>query len=309
VHVPAASQDARLVALVDHGALEATLLAIVRNAGEARPVGAEVSLQVERRFVQTPLIEAHGEVAAGDWVVIRCCDNGPGIDEAALSHIFEPEFSSKGKHIETGLGLPVALARMRRMLGHLSIAPHHAGGTEVSLWLPLAPSDALARSDAARAETTGQRTTPSTGIRATSTTPSDPIPLSASSAHVLLIDDDLLVLRTADRLLQRAGFRVTTAASGFAARELLAQASLGIEVILTDVVMPGMSGPQLVAERRAVGDRRPVVYMSGYTGDALPMPQLPEAGAILVSKPFSSRTLVAAIARALAEAAAERPTG
>jgi len=118
-----------------------------------------------------------------------------------------------------------------------------------------------------------------------------------------------LVLRTADRLLQRAGFRVTTAANGFAARELLAQDALGIEVMVSDVVMPGMSGPQLVAERRAVGDLRPVVYMSGYTGDALPMPHLPETGAILVTKPFSSATLVAAIVRALTEAAGARPLG
>lgn len=309
VHASAVSSDAPLVALVDHDTLEAILLAVIRNAGEARPVGAEVTLHADRIVVHTPLVEAHGEVAVGDWLVIRCVDNGPGIDDAALAHIFEPEFSSKGTRIETGLGLPVALARMQRMLGHLSIARHQSGGTEVSLWLPLMQSDAFTHIEGYRGDAARRRTTPPTGSRSAASTPGDSMPALAVSAHVLLIDDDQLVLRTADRLLQRAGLRVTTATSAFAARELLARESLGIEVIVTDVVMPGMSGPQLVAERRAAGDRRPVVYMSGYTGDAIPMVQLPEAGAILVSKPFTSRTLVGAIARALAEAAGTRSPG
>ncbi len=298
-----ASADAPVRTLVDHNALEAILLAVIRNAGEASPAGAEVVLHLEQTVVDTPLVEAHGEVALGEWAVIRCRDNGPGIDDATLTRIFEPEFSRKGTHVETGLGLPVALARMQRMLGHLSVARAPAGGTEVSLWLPLLHADAADHGESAIGDEVRRRTTPPAGIRVMTTPPASTSDNPAAGAHVLLIDDDQLVLRTADRLLQRAGFRVTTAANGFAARELLAQDALGIKIIVTDVVMPGMSGPQLVAERRAVGDARPVVYMSGYTGDALPLPQLPEQGAILVSKPFSSATLVSAIGQALAEGA------
>jgi two-component system cell cycle sensor histidine kinase/response regulator CckA len=107
------------------------------------------------------------------------------------------------------------------------------------------------------------------------------------------------VLRTAQRLLLRAGFRVSTAESGFDALALLSAAANDVAVIVTDVMMPGLSGPQLVAERRALGDTRPVIYISGYTGEALPAALLPEAGAVLISKPFTSSQLVGAINTAL----------
>lgn len=295
---PRAELVAPLRVIADRDSLEAILLAVARNAAEAQPSGAEVRLSVEHVVLDEPLSEAHGEVPAGAWAVIRCRDRGPGIEEATLARVFEPEFSSKkGDQIETGLGLPVALARMRGMLGHLSVVRHPEGGTEVSLWLPLSQLDAAP----APART---RTTPPEGsrvARADVPLPPDAVPNPHAGRHVLLIDDDQLVLRTTDRLLQRAGFRVTTAASGFAARELLAQSALGIDLIVTDVVMPGMSGPQLIAERRALGDLRPVVFMSGYTGDAMPLPDALDAQGILVSKPFTSATLVAAIGRAFSE--------
>ena len=300
VHVHTSGSAEPLRVLVDGDVFDATLLSLVRNAAEATPAAVMVSLHAERVTLAEPLVEAHGEVPAGEWAVVRCRDNGPGIADDTLARIFEPEFSHKGEHIETGLGLPVALARMQRMLGHLSVVRHDSGGTEVSLWLPLMLTGVDEHGQTPAPEVAPRRHTPVGRVEIVAQPPNAARSRDATGAHVLLIDDDQLVLRTADRLLQRAGFVVTTAPNALMARELLAQESLGIEVILTDVVMPGMSGPQLVAERRAAGDVRPVVYMSGYTGDAIPMPQLLEAGAILVSKPFTSATLVEAIERALA---------
>lgn len=303
-----------LQVLVDHEALDAILLAIVRNAAEAMPVGGTVSLLVERVVLEAPIVEAHAEVPAGEWAVLRCRDNGPGMDDETLARVFEPEFSNKGEHVEIGLGLPVALARMQRMLGHLSVARRDVGGTEVALWFPVTQVEADGSSASAGRLRSRARTTPPAGSGLVGhPTPSTPTATAASGptagAHVLLIDDDLLVLRTSERLLERAGFRVTVASSGFAARELLARDTGDIDVIVTDVVMPGMSGPQLITERRAVGDARPVVYISGYTGDAMPLSLVPEAAAILVSKPFSSATLVQAIGRAMAESAGRERSG
>jgi CheY-like chemotaxis protein len=118
--------------------------------------------------------------------------------------------------------------------------------------------------------------------------------------HLLLLDDDPLVLRTAERLLQRAGYRVTTAGSGDEAVALLDDVGLDIALIVTDVVMPGMSGPELVARRRARGDERPVVFMSGFVGDAFTEAPRLDPDAILVAKPFTTASLVEAIGRALA---------
>jgi PAS domain S-box-containing protein len=295
--------------LLDRDAFAATLLAVVRNAVEAQSSPATITLQTELVRVQQPIVEAHGEVPTGDWAVVRCRDVGPGIAEDVLVSLFEPEFSIKRAQVETGLGLPVALARMQRMLGHLSVARRPEGGTEVSLWLPVSRV-ALVERGASATDVSERRQTPAAPAlpepMADTRVPDARAPearvpeASAVSAHVLLIDDDALVLSTARRLLERAGYRVTCASSGAEALGLLDREALSIDVLLSDVVMPGLSGPQLVAARRAAGDRRPVVYMSGYTADALPLPHTPEPDAELVTKPFTSAALVGAIERALA---------
>jgi CheY-like chemotaxis protein len=308
-----AAGDVSLPVLADRAALEATLLTLVRNASEATSAEVEIALSVEAVHLDVPLVELHGEVPPGDWAVVRCRDNGPGISDAVLDRIFEPDFSSKGEQVETGLGLPVALARMQRMLGHLSVARHDDGGTLVSLWLPITRAVPV---EAASGEATPVEATSveATSVEATSVeaTPAKAVPVEARSrleardaassdcrARVLLVDDDVLVLRTAQRLLERAGFCVRTAAGGAEAERCLDDAREPIDVIVTDVVMPGLSGPALIARRRAGGDARPVVFMSGYTSDAMPVAPLPEASAPLVAKPFTTTTLVSAIQRAI----------
>nr|MCU0616484.1 response regulator [Gemmatimonadaceae bacterium] len=125
---------------------------------------------------------------------------------------------------------------------------------------------------------------------------------SLDGLRVLLVDDDALVLRTAERLLQRAGANVVTAATAEDAERALDSLAPAVELIVTDVVMPGVSGPALIARRRAVGDMRPVVYMSGYTGDAFSEAALLAEDAVLVAKPFTTATLVAAIREAQGQA-------
>jgi PAS domain S-box-containing protein len=299
-----------LPVLVDPAVLELTLASLVRNAEEVHPGRATVTVSVAMRHLDTPLIEPHGELPVGEWAVIRCHDDGPGVSDAVLERIFEPEFSAKGDQVETGLGVPVALARMQRMLGHLSIARAEAGGTLVSLWLPITrvtvregadspEGHAIAVEQSVEREAEVARSTGTARPRASAR-----VPVAASRPHVLLVDDDVLVLRTAQRLLERAGFPVTVASSGHEAEQVLDRSPDDIALVVSDVVMPGLSGPELMARRRAVGDRRPVVYMSGYTSDALPPTHGREPSAPLVAKPFTSATLVEAIERALEGAAA-----
>ncbi|HSG65572.1 MAG TPA: response regulator [Gammaproteobacteria bacterium] len=251
------------------------------------PDGGTVHISTARVHLTEPRIDPHGEVSAGDWAVIRCRDTGPGIEASQLARLFEPVLSSKGAHVETGLGLAVTLARLQQLNGHVSLRNHVGGGLEATLWVPRvsAPEAAVARMEV-----------PVHSADASSA------PASVAT-HVLLVDDDALVLRTAERLLVRAGFRVTAVGSGFEALDALDAAETAgdpIENIVTDVIMPGLSGPEFVAKRRQTGRVASVVYMSGYTGDSLPASLVPEAGAELVSKPFSSATLVSAIRAAMA---------
>ncbi len=280
-----------LVASGDRAALAQGVRSIVANACEAMQGHGRLSLHVERVSLTSRLAHAHGEVPSGTWAVLRCVDSGPGIAADQLANVFEPGLSSKQQNVETGLGLPITLARVEQMGGHVSVANVPEGGAEVRVWLPLVSPNTTPRSSPTVSDRRADgRQRPATAIA------------SESPVHVLLVDDDAPVLRTVQRLLQRAGFRVSTAESGFDALAVLAAAADDIAVIVTDVMMPGLSGPQFVAKRRALGDIRPVIYISGYTGDALPAALLPEAGAALISKPFASSDLVEAINAALGRA-------
>ncbi len=292
----------------DRSVLRSALHSVLANAAEAMLNRGTITVHVEHVQLREPHVDVHGDVAPGDWAVIRCVDTGPGIADARMASLFEPRFSADRSTLGTGLGLPITRARMAQMQGHISIRKLTQGGTEVRLWVPTIPpsGDAHgtetaglgARADAAR------RTPPS--VPAVGTDPVVPgtaADASTHGMHLLLVDDDVHVLRTAQRLLMRAGFTVTAAASGFDALAALEEDDAGeraIALIVTDVMMPGLSGPQFVARRRELGDMRPVVYMSGYTGDALAPAHAPEAGAVLVSKPFSTSDLLQAIKDALA---------
>ncbi len=275
--------------LVDRSLLSEVLHAVVENSVDSMANGGVLQFSAEVTQLSHVHIDVHGEVNAGTWALLRVLDEGTGIPEDQLAKVFVPGLSQKGQAVETGLGLPVALARMRQMGGHISISNRTEGGTEVTLWLPVATAP-LANPDTDSPAPTVNEAAP-----------------HGRAVHVLLVDDDEMVLRTAERLIQRAGYQVTAVASGYDALSALAACDARgdtVDIILTDVIMPGLSGPQFVEKLRQTGDMRPVVYMSGYTGDALPGAARPTAGAVLVSKPFSGAAVIAALQSALSAASA-----
>lgn len=287
--------------LVDRSVLAQVLRAVVENAVDAMAQGGEVTITSDVVQLSRAHVDVHGEVSAGAWAQLRVLDEGTGIPDDGLAKLFVPGLSQKGQAVGTGLGLPVALARMRQMGGHISVRNRSGGGTEVTLWLPLAHAAMTLQGETEQVAVQPRRTAVGP-VGTTVTSASDGAASADRSAHVLLVDDDDMVLRTAKRLIQRAGYRVTSAASGYDALTALAACDARgepVDVILTDVIMPGLSGPQMIDKLREAGDTRPVVYMSGYTGDALPGAARPTAGAILVNKPFSGAAVIAALQSAL----------
>jgi CheY-like chemotaxis protein len=259
-------------------------------------------------------VEAHGEVPAGDWIVLRCAEAHRGWTDASLAPLMAVGAHQRLVAAEIDLDLPVALARMQSLGGHLSTSRDGEGGTIIMLWLrvdggakgtaPAPATESSARPTTMPPLAHAQRT-PWMGV--SPVTADAPPALSGTrpsldGLRVLLVDDDALVLRTAERLLQRAGANVVTAATAEDAERALDSLAPAVELIVTDVVMPGVSGPALIARRRAVGDMRPVVYMSGYTGDAFSEAALLAEDAVLVAKPFTTATLVAAIREAQGQA-------
>jgi PAS domain S-box-containing protein len=305
LHVALFNSGPLLHVLADREILTSALHSVLSNSAEAMSGRGSIMLHVEPVHLSEAHVDAHGEVAAGDWAVIRCCDTGPGITDSLMAALFEPRFTINRDTVGTGLGLPVTLARMAQMRGHISVSSFEEGGTEVRLWVPIATEsrDGGVISRLAGADTLRTPPAGATAVGASAVPPAGSPASSSTGAHILLVDDDVHVLRTSQRILTRAGYVVTAAASGFDALAALEHDDAGerqIALILTDVMMPGLSGPQLVARRRALGDTRPVIYMSGYTGDALSPENAPEPGAVLLSKPFATSELVQAISGALA---------
>jgi signal transduction histidine kinase len=143
-----------LIASGDRAALVHGIRSIVANAWEAMRSRGRILLSVERVVLSSPLAHPHGEVPAGTWAVVRCVDSGPGIADDAMARVFEPSLTSKHDHVETGLGLPITLARVEQMGGHVSVANVRDGGAEVRIWLPLAATTSTPRS---RAHSAGRR--------------------------------------------------------------------------------------------------------------------------------------------------------
>ncbi|HSO36156.1 MAG TPA: ATP-binding protein, partial [Labilithrix sp.] len=273
--------------------LERVLLNLVVNARDAMPGGGEI-LVTTRREAAPP--DAGGVGASN--VVVSVSDNGAGIPSAVLPHIFEPFFTTKPRGAGTGLGLSTAWGIINAMGGDISVASSPSG-SRFELRLPEAKHE--------------REASPVTALRASrpvAALPSESLavdaPRAAPRGTVLLVDDQAPVLRATRRLLEREGFRVLAASSGAAALDLLAAHGAPVELVITDVVMPEMSGVVLAAEVRARQPGAPSVYVSGHFDDPGVRHDVDGGDARLLPKPFTLEGLRAVIGDALGVPSAAR---
>jgi CheY-like chemotaxis protein len=211
-------------------------------------------------------------------VLLAVSDTGSGIPPEVLDHIFEPFFTTKGPGKGTGLGLSTVYGIVKQMEGHIHVETRVGAGTTFSVLLPRA--DDASELAAAPRPAAGPRT---------------------GSETVLLVEDEALVRRFARRVLQSQGYTILEAANGEEALALSDQRAEPIDVLVTDVVMPGMSGKELAS---ALVQRRPglrVLYMSGYTDDAIAEHGVLEPGIALLEKPFTHDGLTDMLRRVLAQ--------
>ena len=261
-------------AMVDPTQIELVILNLVINARDAMPYGGTVTIETDNCHRDAPAQPE--EPAEGDYVVIKVIDVGTGMTPEVQAKAFEPFFTTKPPGAGSGLGLSQVFGTARQSGGGVRIDSAPGKGTSVSVFLPRA---------AARVEHLAPRA-------------AEPIEQRTSHAVVLAVDDDAAVRHTTADILKGLGYSVLEAASGDAALELLNQDGM-IDVLLTDVVMTGMSGPELARRARLAQPRLPVVFISGYadpTGtadDALLHP--------LVRKPFRPSDLRRQIEAALTE--------
>lgn len=263
--------------------LEQLLLNLVFNARDAiEPEGA-VRVMVEQCTAPRGLSLSGGRLEAGDYVVLRVADDGVGITDEVMPHIFDPFFSTKLERQGTGLGLVTVMDVLAEHDGRLDVRAGEHGGTIVSAYLPAYRSNAGAAAQAqARADLAALH--------------SKPAARQASVWHLLLVDDEVDGLRPLVEWLRRAGHVVDTCTGPEQALAHLGEGKR-VDCVVTDVVMEGMDGLSLSRAASARGLAAPFLYVTGYHRDSLRDMGYDVTGVNVMAKPVDEAALAVALHR------------
>jgi CheY-like chemotaxis protein len=275
---------ARWHASVDPQQIEQVVLNLAVNARDAMPTGGTLRIRVDETMLTMPLA-AHGEeVPAGAYVVLSVADNGQGVPPDLLERVFDPFFTTKPASVP-GLGLSTVYGIVKQSEGYIRVEstartapgePGGAGGTTFTIFLPAAPERARAQP-----------------VREPDSRP------AGGNETIALVEDEKSVRELAQRILRNKGYTVITAENGRHAIDIIGRFPDRIDLLVTDVVMPEMNGRDL-ADRMAV--MRPgvkVLFMSGYTEDAILHHGVLADGTAFLQKPFSPDGLVSAVREVL----------
>jgi len=254
--------------LVDVTQLHQVLTNLVVNAAQAMPAGGRIEIGASQ--VSVPADPERGE-PGGEFIRFVVEDTGPGVPRELRNRIFEPFFSTKPPGQGSGLGLSVVQGIIEQHQGHILVIEGLQGGARFEVFLPVTEQAPDASSDVPPPRGDGQQ----------------------AELRVLLVEDEKMVRELTKRILVGAGFQVLEASDAEEALALAEQASL--DVLLTDVVLPVMSGPELVSTLRDRGLEFRVVYMSGYPADFVESRVHLGQSELLVHKPFTAATLISAL--------------
>jgi PAS domain S-box-containing protein len=248
---------------IDPGQLEQVVVNLGVNARQAMPAGGRLAIRTAPLEVSGGGgVPSHADVAAGSWVLLTVSDTGVGMDAGTQARAFEPFFSTKGEG--TGLGLATAYGIARQSRGHIFVDSAPGAGACFSIYLPVTTERESAGAEAAAAAA------------------------DSGSEAILLVEDEEGVRSVLQRILAGRGYRVLAAAGAGEALDVARRNQGGIDLLLTDVTMPRVKGPELAAALLAEQPRIRVIYMSGYSERALPT----GAGSpVCLQKPFSAQTL------------------
>jgi two-component system cell cycle sensor histidine kinase/response regulator CckA len=256
----------------DPGQLEQVLMNLAVNARDAMPSGGTLRIAVDTIHLDQAFVARHAGSTAGPHVRLTVSDTGVGMGPEVLAHLFEPFFTTKEQGQGTGLGLATVYGIVKQSDGYIAVESAPGQGTSFQIHFPCAPADS--------------RTEP---IRAT-------VPQSVSGRETILVVEDQEEVRAVVRnALQAHGYSVIEASDGPGALALLSGLPVGVDLLLTDVVMPHMSGRELAERSRATHGNLRVLYMSGYTDDAIVRHGVLEPGIDLLPKPFAVTQLLARV--------------
>ena len=260
----------------DPGQLDQIVMNLAVNSRDAMPRGGKLVLETGEFNFDESFAREHPEMSAGRYVMLAVSDSGIGMDEATRSRVFEPFFTTKETSKGTGLGLATVYGIVKQSGGHILVYSELGLGTTFKIYLPSAAYK-LGTEFETQAET---------------------LPPKREGVTVLLAEDDVVMRRLTRRMLEEHGYGVLEAEDGKSALDVIGSNHAAIDLVLTDVVMKGMNGPELVLRLIESHPEMKVVYMSGYTGELVANHGI-DSGLRLLEKPFTRVDLLKTVDAAL----------
>jgi len=261
----------------DPGQLDQVILNLVVNARDAMPEGGQLTIATQNVTLDAEYVDVHPSISPGEYVMLAVTDTGTGMDAETQRRIFEPFFTTKEVGKGTGLGLATVYGIVQQSGGQIRVYSEVGRGTAFKLYFPrLAEAERTASLGSAAAAERVQGGT------------------------ILVVEDDAAVRQVAVRVLRGEGYTVLEAHRPTEARAVCAQYGAAIHLMLTDVIMPECTGPQLAQELTARYPGLRVIYMSGYPGGAAIRAGALDNTAVYIEKPFSPKNLIERVRAVLA---------
>ena len=259
----------------DHANLEQVFANLVINAREAMPTGGRVTIETRNVVLDAHYVSEHLGAVVGPHVRVTVTDTGIGMDKATQARIFEPFFTTRERGRGMGLGLSTVFGIVRQSGGSIWVQSDPGRGTTFTVYLPRVDAEA----DEQRAPAFS--------------------PVLGGTETILLVEDELQVRELAHAILRRSGYEVLTAGSGEDALRESERYPGDIHLLLTDVVMPGISGPELARRLSQTRPRTAILCMSGYTEEVVTQHGVPAVGVSYLQKPLTPARLTRKVREAL----------
>ncbi len=261
---------------VDPAQLDQVLANLVVNARDAIPSVGAITIRSGRVHVDKAEAEEHPGLAPGQYVTLTVSDTGTGMDDRTLVQIFEPFFTTKPPEQGTGLGLATVYGIVKQNDGYITVDSEPGKGTTFCIYLPRVHDEVDAEK---------------------------PRPVDEASPGrgetILLVEDDRAILTLGERILRKLGYEVLAAQGAAKAAEMVEAHNGRIDLLLTDVIMPDMSGRELCQKLRRTQPGLRCLYMSGYTSDVIANRGVLEEGVHFLQKPFGPAEIAASVRKVL----------
>jgi CheY-like chemotaxis protein len=262
-------RSATAVIEADPSQLDQIVMNLAVNARDAMSRGGRLALETGVSDFDEAFAREHPPMTAGRYVMLAVSDNGIGMDEATRSRIFEPFFTTKEPGKGGGLGLATVYGIVKQSGGHVWVYSEPGRGTTFKIYLPSAEYK-LGTAPAVQAEV---------------------LPRRREGVNLLLVEDDTIMRQLTRKMLEQHGYQVLEAEDGKSALNVIGSDHTSVDVVLTDVVMKGMNGPELALRLIESHPATKVVYMSGYTGELVGNQGI-DVGIRLLEKPFTRAELL-----------------